>query len=114
MIQGKIIRETDGRVVSFELTGHAEAGPFGSDIVCAATSALTINAVNGVEALAGFTPLVETDEQNGGYLRFETVEDITQEQSNIAQIILENLVLGLTNIEEQYSEYIKVQTYTKH
>ncbi|MDN3536947.1 ribosomal-processing cysteine protease Prp [Limosilactobacillus fermentum] len=31
------------------MTGHAESGPDGQDIVCAAVSALTITTVNGLE-----------------------------------------------------------------
>jgi uncharacterized protein len=37
-----------------ELTGHADAGKTGQDIVCAAVSAVSIGAVNGIEGLAGF------------------------------------------------------------
>ena len=31
MIKGSFKRTGSGRIVSFELTGHAEAGPYGSD-----------------------------------------------------------------------------------
>lgn len=103
-------RSESGRIISFELTGHADAGPYGSDIVCAAVSALSISTVNGVDALAGFQPLVEVDEEEGGYLRFELISDITQEQLNISQILLENLLLALKMMQEEHSEFIQIQT----
>ena len=56
MIKAIFHRDEHGDIVSFELTGHADAGKTGQDIVCAAVSAVSIGAVNGVEALAGFKP----------------------------------------------------------
>jgi len=111
MINGVFKRNEAGRIISFELTGHAEAGPYGSDIVCAAVSALAISTVNGIEALAGFEPIVEeADETEGGYLYAEVLLKITQEQSNIAQILLENLLLALQAIEAENLDYLKIKT----
>ncbi len=54
MIKGSFKRTGSGRIVSFELTGHAEAESLWRDVVCAAVSALAISTVNGIDALAGF------------------------------------------------------------
>ena len=51
-------------------------------IVCAAVSAVSIGAVNGVEALAGFKPDVIADEVHGGHLQMKLKSVITGEQSN--------------------------------
>lgn len=110
MIKGSFIRNESGYVQSFKLTGHAESGPYGSDLVCAAVSALAISAVNGIDSLAGFEPIVEMDETEGGYLFVEIPFDLNQEQKNIAQILLENLLLGLQAIEQEQSEFIKITT----
>ncbi|KAF9404136.1 hypothetical protein HW555_014497, partial [Spodoptera exigua] len=67
MIKSSFKRNDAGHIVSFEVTGHAESGPYGSDVVCAAVSALTISTVNGIDALAGFEPIVETNEDESGY-----------------------------------------------
>ncbi|WP_122645363.1 ribosomal-processing cysteine protease Prp [Enterococcus mediterraneensis] len=110
MIKGTFKRNDSGQIVSFTLTGHAEAGPYGSDIVCAGVSALAISAINGIHALAGTEPIVEANESEGGYLRMEVVSGLTQEQTNIEQILLENLLLGLQSIKEENSEYIEIKT----
>lgn len=110
MINSSFKRNDSGKIVSFEVTGHAESGPYGSDVVCAAVSALTISTINGIEALAGFVPIVEINEDEGGYLYSEITSDTNQEQSNIAQILLENLLLGLQSIEEEHAEYVQVRT----
>jgi uncharacterized protein YsxB (DUF464 family) len=113
MIKGSFKRNEAGRIVSFELSGHAEAGPYGSDIVCAAVSALAISTVNGIDALAGFEPIIEMNEAEGGYLYVETLASINQEQKNIAQILLENLLLGLQTIEKENLEFIQINTITE-
>lgn len=109
MIQAQFKRNSSQEIISFQLTGHAEAGPYGSDVVCAAVSALSINAINSIEALAGFEPIVEVDEIDGGFLSMEVIRSITEAQGNIAQILLESLLLGLKNIEEEHSEFIQVR-----
>lgn len=110
MIKGTFERDEAGRIVHFELSGHAEAGPYGSDIVCAAVSALAISTVNGTEALAGFEPEIEMNDVEGGYLAYTIVPSITQEQLNISQILLENLYLALEQIQVENAEYIEIKT----
>ncbi|MHC5269803.1 ribosomal-processing cysteine protease Prp [Enterococcus sp. LJL98] len=113
MIKGTFKRNESGRIKIFELTGHANAGEYGSDIVCAAVSALAINTVNGIEALAGVHPKIEADEVNGGQLFVEIPHHLTQEQTNITQILLENLLLGLQSVQEENSDSIQIETLTK-
>ena len=115
MIKGTFTRNQAGLISEFTLTGHAEAGPYGSDIVCAAVSALAISTVNSLDALAGVIPNVETNDDEGGYLQVALKEDnsMTQEQMNISQILLEHLLLGLQSIEIDYLDFIEVQTNYK-
>jgi uncharacterized protein YsxB (DUF464 family) len=114
MIKSSFKRNDAGQIVSFEVTGHAEAGPYGSDVVCAAVSALTISTVNGIDALAGFEPIVETNDDEGGYLYVEVLSNANQEQTNIAQILLENLLLGLQAVEQENLEFIQVKTINEN
>ena len=110
MIKGTFKRNQANDIISFEVSGHANAGPYGSDIVCAAVTALAFSTVNGIEALAGFVPIVSMDHENEGYLYVETITEITEEQSKTAQILMENLLLGLTSIQEEHSDAIKLIT----
>ena len=113
MIRGTFKRNQADHIVSFEVSGHADTGPHGSDIVCAAVSALTFSTVNGVAALAGFTPILSIDNDNEGYLYCEMITEITAEQSQTAQILLENLLLALTDIQLEYPEVIELITRKK-
>ncbi|MGG5315478.1 ribosomal-processing cysteine protease Prp [Enterococcus sp. AZ072] len=110
MITGTFRRNESGRIVSFELSGHAQSGEYGHDIVCAGVSALAISTVNGIDSLAGTQPTIDADEVEGGYLYIELAEGLTQEQTNITQILLENLLLGLQAIEQENDQYIQTKT----
>ena len=48
------VHKKNQRIVSFEMTGHANFSEHGSDIVCAGVSALAITTVNSIEKLAGY------------------------------------------------------------
>lgn len=68
-----------------------------------------------MDALAGVTPNIETNDAEGGYLHVALKEDdsMTQEQMNISQILLEHLLLGLQSIETEYLDFIEIQTESK-
>ncbi len=110
MIKARFTRDASGNLVKFKLTGHADAGEYGQDIVCAAVSAVSIGAVNGIEALAGFTPNVDADEVNGGHLQLVVDQELTGEQMHITQILLENLELSMQSIAESYGDYVQIET----
>ena len=44
-----------------------------------------------------------------GYLSYQLPESLTQEQQQMAQIILRTLVTGLQNLQETYPKYISIQ-----
>ena len=92
MIKAIFHRDEHGDIVSFELTGHADAGKTGQDIVCAAVSAVSIGAVNG------------------GHLQMKLKSVITGEQLHISQILLENLLLELQSIQDQYPDRLMITT----
>ncbi|MDM7525531.1 ribosomal-processing cysteine protease Prp [Lacticaseibacillus paracasei] len=110
MIKAIFHRDEHGDIVSFSLTGHADAGKTGKDIVCAAVSAVSIGAVNGIEGLAWFEPDVIADEVHGGHLQMAIKTAITGEQLHISQILLENLLLELQSIQDQYPDRLTITT----
>ncbi|MHA8111053.1 ribosomal-processing cysteine protease Prp [Lactobacillaceae bacterium Melli_B4] len=108
MIQA-VMHHRDDLITSFELTGHADSGEYGQDIVCSAVSALSITTTNALEAVAGVTPKIESDSVNGGLL-IVTVPDISnQEQSLRVQTLLAAFELGMKDIAESYSQYVNLK-----
>lgn len=109
MIQATFEHDNANRIVGFKLTGHADSGPYGSDIVCAAVSALSISTVNGLSTVASITPIVVSKPDEGGYLslRMPPVDDYIQER--ISQALLQSFENGLLDVEKQYSDYILIR-----
>ncbi|WP_161877728.1 ribosomal-processing cysteine protease Prp [Alkalibacterium sp. MB6] len=111
MINIQFTRE-DSTIVSVEISGHAESGPYGYDLVCAAVSALSIGTVNSLIQIGKLSLDVETTGEDGGYLRFALPKQLTEKQAVTADILLESLYLSLISTEEEYGKHVKVVTLT--
>lgn len=94
-----------GRISGFEAKGHAGSAEEGSDIVCAAVSALTQTAVMGVREYLGQDCAFEIDEE---YAYCMLPGDIGEKDWREAEIILETMALGLRSIADSYGDYIKL------
>ena len=91
----------------FLASGHAGAKKIrGYDLVCCAVSALTQTGVNALEAVAKATPVVEVRD---GYLKCILPNEMTAEQSEKAQIVLQTVMTGLTDIQKIYPNLIRIQ-----
>ncbi|MCD7955856.1 MAG: ribosomal-processing cysteine protease Prp [Lachnospiraceae bacterium] len=86
----------------FSFQGHAGYAPEGEDIVCAAVSALALNTVNSIESFTDDFFEQEFSE-DGGYLRITFQENVSEKTS----LLMDSLLLGITNIQAEYgNEYI--------
>ncbi|WP_027107621.1 ribosomal-processing cysteine protease Prp [Lacticigenium naphthae] len=111
MIQASFHRNDVNEIVSVEMTGHADSGPYGYDIVCAAASALSIGAVNSIEKLSHVKPITEIDEKNGGYLYVTfPLNELSIKQQEIIQLLLESLFISISDIANEYADHINVRT----
>ncbi len=102
MIRVRAVKE-QGRYRGFTIEGHAGYAQAGEDIVCAAVSALVINAVNSIER---FTDDAFTCDCEGGMIR-ELM--FSSEISKESELLMDSLMLGLTEIQKSYGgKYITV------
>ena len=98
------IEKSSDSYVSFRSCGHAGYAPAGEDIICAAVSALVITAVNSIET---FTDDSMELEEGEGYVFFRLDSPVSKE----TRLLMDALVLGLTQIEESCdSKYLEVIT----
>ena len=111
MIQAVFERAEDGELRSAEITGHAESGEYGLDVVCASVSTLAINFINSIEKFAGYEPILELNEDEGGYLMVEIPKDLPSHQREMTQLFL-NHFLRYGKLSENSSEF--VQTRVTH
>ena len=106
MIKAVVKRNIKGNINEFCLSGHANYAKHGEDIVCSAVSALAQTAMLGLSHHAN----IEFEyEVKHGYLSFKMPENIEDHKYICANAILETMYLGLKNIREGYSSYIKIK-----
>lgn len=103
MIKADFYIKKDGIISSFDVEGHAESGPYGHDLVCAAVSAVTTGAINAVLTLSNKSML--SSENQDGYMSMEV---IPSNRHNDAQVILKTLKVSLETIEIAFPDNIKV------
>ncbi|MDF2944670.1 MAG: hypothetical protein K0S01_3528 [Herbinix sp.] len=104
MIKVSIYKNAENLITGFKLSGHADYSEYGSDVVCAAVSALAINTINSIENFTSDKFRIEQDEKNG-FLEFHVISSM----SNNANLLLSSLALGLQGIEDDYTnKYIKI------
>ena len=99
------VRRDGGRIAGYRVEGHAGWAESGSDIVCAAVSALTIAAANGLDRLAG---AVSKSESSEGRLEVVLKGGIGGKAEVKAKAILETMLGGLRDIREEYPGRIKI------
>ena len=68
MIRVKFYLDADKRYKGFAIQGHAGYAAYGSDIVCAAVSALSTNTVNSLEAFSSDQIETRTEEERGRHI----------------------------------------------
>ncbi len=85
--------------------GYADDYQEGQELVCAAVSALVLNMANSVEQFTDDIFEAEQEEE-AGIFSFHFSSDISFE----SRLLMNSLVFGLQNIEEDYGEpYIKIR-----
>lgn len=106
MIIVQVFRNDDGSIDRFSIKGHANFAKRGEDIVCAGVSAVTVGTVNSIETLTG----VEMDaKMKNGFLSASLPVLEKDETWSQVQLLLESMVLMLTDIAESYGKYIQIE-----
>jgi uncharacterized protein len=104
MIKAYIVRDSSKFVWEFSIKGHAGYGEHGSDIVCAAVSAIAYTALGALEEMTGVKNYTEKD----GLLKCSIPLNISDTDKRTAEIILNSMVIGLKQIEYSYGKYVSV------
>ena len=94
-----------GHIIGFDAEGHTGYAEHDHDIVCAGVSSLTQTAYLGIKQLA------EADVRfsaGDGAFRLRLGKQLTDKQREQAELILGTMVLGLSSIEENYSDHLKL------
>ena len=100
-------RRPDGTLTGYRAQGHTGYAEAGSDIVCAAVSALTQSTLNGLRNVLKAPVMFDIDGQ-GATLEAELTPQATKEQVAQAQLLLVTLLEGLRAIERSYPRNVRI------
>ena len=103
----KIFKSNDN-IVCINCLGHSGYAEKGEDIVCAGISSIVQTAVLGLFSIAKINVELVKDD-NVGYLKASLPKDITEEENHDAQVILQTMLCGLSDLRETYSDYIDLE-----
>ena len=104
MISITVFRDSQNQISGIECRGHADFDEYGKDIVCAAVSALTLNFANSVEKFTDDSFSGQMDEETGEFVFHFDDGKISRE----SRLLMDSLVLGLTNIQESFGKNILI------
>ena len=94
-----IYRNENRQVQRFTCEGHAGYDDRGYDIVCAGISTLVINTINAIETFTADACVCEAVEENGN-IDFWFTEEIGHD----SWLLVETMILGLTEIQNDYGK----------
>ena len=95
-----LINYEEYKFKSLEVKGHANSGPYGQDLVCAAVSAILTGGANNLENKKSFDiKLLE------GEALIKAVDTVSSHD----EIVLETIITSLKTVEESYGKFIQIK-----
>lgn len=101
MITIRPIRNSAAVLIGFRVSGHANAGAHGQDIVCAAVSVLAHTAVYGLER--HLQREIQFDMSDGNMF-FQLEDDPDQ----LTSAVLETALIGFDEIAKAYRKFVRI------
>ena len=90
----------NGRYTSLHVSGHAESGDYGKDLICAAVSSIMFGFMNAVDESKEKAEIRQSEND---------IELIAHSDSEVLQHYFELVLIQLKTIEESYGEYIQTE-----
>ena len=100
-------RRGDGKLTGYRAEGHTGYAEQGSDIVCAAVSALTQSTLNGLKNVLKAPVMFEIDDE-AAFLEARLTPEASETQVKEAQLLLQTLLQGLQAIERSYPRNVRI------
>lgn len=105
MTKVNLLTLASGDLVGFRITGHSGFAESGSDIVCASISSVAYMVANTVTEIIKVSAEIDVNEADGGMLL-----RVFQKDAAACRDILQGFKLHMLALEEQYSDYMIVNT----
>ena len=102
-----VFYRTDAGLTGFRAHGHAGYAELGSDIVCAAVSAVLQTACMGVENVLHIDMSVQQDDDSG-FLQAMLPQSLPENLLHDAGMMLAAAEAGLRAIQQQYPDHVRL------
>ena len=96
----------DDRITGFSVSGHSGYAEAGSDIVCAAVSAVVTMAEATINDVLGAKAKVRVKDQENARITLTLPASCDEEES--VQAVLAGMMLTLCSMRDDYPDYIEV------
>ena len=96
----------EDRITGFSVSGHSGYAEAGSDIVCAAVSAVVTMAEATINDVCGAKAKVRVREQENARITLTLPASCDEEES--VQAVLAGMMLTLCSMRDDYPDYIEV------
>ncbi len=107
MIRAEFFKNSaTGTITKVTVSGHADQGAYGKDIVCASVSTLFIAICNGLEEHAGVSPDTFINETYSQFSFDPDMLDATQALK--AQTLMQTFLSAMQGLAKEHKEYIEV------
>ena len=95
----------DDRITGFSVSGHSGYSEAGSDIVCAAISAIVSMAEATINDVCGAKAKVRVKEEDA---RVTLTLPASCDEEESVQAVLSGMMLALISLKEDYPDYIEI------
>lgn len=102
------IERRNGSITKIVCDGHTNYGEAGEDIVCSALSSIVQTALMGILIVAGVNAKFERNDERG-FLSIEIPDGLDESKKHDVDVILNTLQLGISDLNEGFSDYIEVE-----
>ncbi|WP_294578573.1 ribosomal-processing cysteine protease Prp [uncultured Thomasclavelia sp.] len=97
------IKQNQDYLIALKISGHAESGEYGHDLVCAGVSASAVGILNMLAEMGFLKRQLGTLEMDNGYVNI-----VVKQYDHDCQVVLETLVVILKTMVASYGQYIKI------
>ena len=97
----------EGRIIAFDVKGHSGYAEEGADIVCAAVTSAVRLVECSINDVLGLGAAVKVSERTAK-ISFRLPGGLSASADNTCQTVLTGLMVYLTELHEEYPDYITV------
>ena len=95
-----IFKEQDDLYVSLDVSGHAQSGEYGKDLICASVSSIMFGFMNALDNLEENVEITQSDNR---------ITVVDHSASKTVQDYFELVIIQLKTIEASFGDFIRVE-----